>query len=37
MIGAYVGGYFSCAGTIALLAILGISTIVTTFMLITPM
>ena len=37
MIGAYVGCYFSCAGTIALLAILGLSTIVTTFMLITPM
>ena len=34
---AYVGCYFSCAGTIFLLIILGLSTIVTTWMLITPL
>lgn len=37
IIGAYVRCYFTCAGTIVLLAILGISTIATTFMLITPL
>ena len=37
MIGAYVGCYFSCAGTVALMVILGLSTITTTFMLITPL
>lgn len=33
----YLKCYFSCAGTIVLLAILGLSTIATTFMLITPL
>ena len=37
MVRAYVGCYFSCAGTIVLLAILGISTIATTIMMITPL
>lgn len=37
MEGLYVKCYFSCAGTILLLLILGLNTIVTTFMLITPL
>ena len=37
MIGAYVRCYFSCAGTIVLLIIMGLNLIVTTFMLITPL
>ncbi len=37
MVGAYVGCYFSCAGTIVMLLILGAMTIVTTFMMITPL
>ena len=37
IIGAYVGCYFSCAGTIVMLLIMGISTIVTTFELIAPL
>ena len=34
---AYVRCYFSCAGTIVLLVILGLSTLVTTWMLVTPL
>lgn len=37
MIGAYAGCYFSCAGTIVLLIILGLSTVFTTLMMITPL
>lgn len=37
LIGAYVGCYFSCAGTIAMLVILGLSTLITTFAMITPL
>ena len=37
IIGAYVGCYFSCAGTIVMLLIMGISTIVTTFEFIAPL
>ena len=37
LIGAYLGCYFSCTGTIALLIILGLGTIFTTFMMITPL
>ena len=37
LIGAYMGCYFSCTGTIALLIILGLGTIFTTFMMITPL
>ena len=37
MIGAYVRCYFSCAGTIVLLVIMGLNILVTTFMLITPL
>lgn len=36
MIGAYVKCYFSCAGTIVLLVIMGLNILMTTFMLITP-
>lgn len=32
----YVGCYFSCAGTIAMLIVLGISTLITTFAMVTP-
>lgn len=37
MVGAYVKCYFSCAGTIVLLVIMGLNILVTTFMLITPL
>ena len=37
MIPAYVKCYFSCAGTIVLLIIMGLNILVTTFMLITPL
>ena len=37
MIGAYVKCYFSCAGTIVLLVIMGLNILVTTFMLIAPL
>ena len=33
----YVGCYFTCAGTIAMLIVLGISTLITTFEMITPL
>ena len=36
LIGAYVGCYFSCAGTIAMLLVLGANLIFTTFMMLTP-
>ncbi len=34
---AYMGCYFSCAGTIVMMVILGLNIIVTTFMLVTPL
>lgn len=37
LIGAYVGCYFSCAGTIATLLVLGIGTLITTAAMITPL
>ena len=37
MIGAYVGCYFGCTGTIVLMIILGLGMIFTTFMMITPL
>lgn len=37
LVGAYMGCYFSCAGTIVLTAILGLNIILTTFMLVTPL
>lgn len=37
MIRAYVRCYFSCAGTIAMLIIMGVSTLITTFAMITPL
>lgn len=37
MVGAYIGCYFSCAGTIVLLIIMGLNILMTTFMLITPL
>lgn len=37
LIGAYVGCYFSCAGTIVLLVIMGLNLLMTTFMMITPL
>ena len=33
----YVGCYFTCAGTIAMMIVLGISTLITTFEMITPL
>lgn len=37
IVGAYMGCYFSCAGTIVLMVILGLNIIATTFMLVTPL
>ena len=37
LVGAYVGCYFSCAGTIVLMIVLGLNTIFTTFLLVTPL
>ena len=37
LIGAYVGCYFSCAGTITLLIVMGMTILITTFEMITPL
>ena len=37
IIGAYAGCYFTCAGTIAMLIVMGISTVITTRSMITPL
>lgn len=37
LMGAYVGCYFSCAGTITLLIVMGLNILITTFEMITPL
>ena len=37
LIGAYVGCYFSCAGTITMLIVMGMTILITTFEMITPL